>query len=198
MADANVASLCGQIVHAHFGPLAFVRLFQFSLLSVTLSCIQRVADSLLTRGRLSLAQIIRFTQLKPRTARACVLVLIQHNILWHATTLEEGEVLEVNVDECLTRLRFGRYVHQAQTLFGDAVIQSHVNTSNRNADQCGRRQKLFSSFSITENSPLPLFTPNFSSMTRKVQRISLPCPLLPHATFSLPASPSQTCHRPLP
>jgi DNA-directed RNA polymerase III subunit RPC3 len=85
-----------------------------------------VVDSLLTRGRLSLSQLIRFTQLKPRTARACVLGLVQHNILWHATTAEEGEVLEVNVEDCLARLRFGRYVSLTQTLFGDAVSRVTV------------------------------------------------------------------------
>jgi DNA-directed RNA polymerase III subunit RPC3 len=75
----------------------------------------------LTRGRLSLPQIVRYAQLKPRTARACILVLIQHNILWHAVTPEDGEVLEVNVEECLTRLRFGMYVLQAEHLFGKEV-----------------------------------------------------------------------------
>ena len=67
-----------------------------------------------------LAYIIRFSGLKPRTVRAAILVLVQHNILWHAQS-DEGEVLEINTDECLTRLRFGRYVWQAEQLFGKAV-----------------------------------------------------------------------------
>jgi hypothetical protein len=79
---------------------------------------------LLTRGRLSLPQLVRYAALKSRTVRAAVLVLVQHNILWHATTEEEGEVLEFNIDECLMRLRFGRFVWQAEKLFGEAVRHS--------------------------------------------------------------------------
>lgn len=41
-------------------------------------------------------------------------------------TEDEGEVLEVNTEECLTRLRFGRYVWQAEQLFGVEV--SHPYT----------------------------------------------------------------------
>lgn len=76
---------------------------------------------LLCRGRLSLSQIIRYSGLKPRTVRAAIIVLIQHNILWHAQSDVEGEVLEINVDECLMRMRYGRYVWQAEQLFGKAV-----------------------------------------------------------------------------
>ena len=84
---------------------------------------QNVASALLTRGRLPLVQLVRFTGLKPRTVRQAILVLIQHNIVWHALTEDDGEILEVNTDECLTRLRFGRYVWQAEQLFGQAVCQ---------------------------------------------------------------------------
>ena len=64
---------------------------------------------------------MRYSQLKPRTVRAAILVLVQHNILWHATSEDEGEVFEVNIDECLTRLRFGRYVWLAEQRFGMPV-----------------------------------------------------------------------------
>jgi DNA-directed RNA polymerase III subunit RPC3 len=50
-----------------------------------------------------------------------VLVLVQHNILWHAHSEDEGEVLEINMEECLVRLRFGRFVWQAGQLFGEPV-----------------------------------------------------------------------------
>ncbi len=76
---------------------------------------------LLTRGRLTLPYLVRYSGLKPRTVRAAVLVLVQHNLLWHATIDREGEVLEVNVDECLMRLRFAKYVWVAESLFGDSV-----------------------------------------------------------------------------
>ncbi|KAJ7702378.1 RNA polymerase III subunit RPC82-domain-containing protein [Mycena rosella] len=103
MADAQTASLCIQIIHSQFGPLT-----------------ANVASVLLTRGRLTLPQVVRFTSLRPRTVRASVLVLVQHNVLWHAHSEDEGEVLEVNIEECLLRLRFGRFVWQAGQLFGDA------------------------------------------------------------------------------
>ncbi|KAI0282164.1 hypothetical protein BGY98DRAFT_956058 [Russula aff. rugulosa BPL654] len=101
MADVNTANVCTQIIHSHFG--------QFT---------STVASTLLTRGRLSFPQLVRYSQLKPRTVRAAILVLVQHNILWHATSEDEGEVFEVNIDECLTRLRFGRYVWLAEQRFG--------------------------------------------------------------------------------
>lgn len=75
----------------------------------------------MTRGRLPLAQLVRLSGYKARTVLSSVLILIQHNILWHARTDEDGEVLEVNVDECLMRLRFGMFVYQAEELFGKAV-----------------------------------------------------------------------------
>jgi len=103
MADAQTARLCTQIIHSQFGPLT-----------------ANVASVLLTRGRLTLPHLVRFTNLRPRTVRASVLVLVQHNVLWHAQSEDEGEVLEVNIEECLLRLRFGRFVWQAGQLFGDA------------------------------------------------------------------------------
>ncbi|KAG1858366.1 RNA polymerase III subunit RPC82-domain-containing protein [Suillus subalutaceus] len=101
MADAETSRLCVQIVRSHFGPLT-----------------ANVASALLTRGRLSLAQLIRYTMIKPRTVRAAILVMVQHNILWHSNTEEEGEMLEFHTLECLMRLRFGRFVWQAEQLFG--------------------------------------------------------------------------------
>ncbi len=87
---------------------------------------QTVAAVLMHRGRLPLQQIIRFSKLKPRTVRASIIVLVQHNILWHAQSDTDGEMLEVNTEECLMRLRYGRYVWQAEQLFGKAVSVIHV------------------------------------------------------------------------
>ncbi|GJE86976.1 RNA polymerase III subunit RPC82-domain-containing protein [Phanerochaete sordida] len=103
MTDTSTANLCEQIIASEFGPLS-----------------AKVTAVLLHRGRLPLSQIIRFSGLKPRTARACILVLVQHNVLWHAQSDTDGEVLEFNTDECLMRLRYGRYVWQAEQLFGKA------------------------------------------------------------------------------
>lgn len=88
--------------------------------------IQTVASVLLHRGRLPLSQIIHFSGLRPRTVRAAILVLVQQNILWHAQSEPDGEVLEMNTDECLMRLRYGRYVWQAEQQFGKPVRYKYV------------------------------------------------------------------------
>ncbi|KAI5124314.1 hypothetical protein M0805_008922 [Coniferiporia weirii] len=106
MADAHTANLCTQIIHSHFGPQT-----------------AKVASALLTRGRLSLPQLARYSALKPRTVRAATLILIQHNLAWHALSDDDGEVIELNTDECLLRLRFGRFVWQAEQLFGSAAAK---------------------------------------------------------------------------
>ncbi|KAF9257790.1 hypothetical protein L218DRAFT_1080756 [Marasmius fiardii PR-910] len=105
MADASTRRLCAQIISTHFGPLT-----------------AKVAETLLTRGRLTFPAVVRFSQLKPRTVRTSILTLIQHNCLWHAVDDAE-EVLEFNTEECLNRLSFGFYAYQAQMLFGDAASE---------------------------------------------------------------------------
>ena len=94
--------------------------------SGTLTCDvqQTVASALLTRGHLKPGQIVHFTSLKLRTIRAAVIVLYQQNLLWCSSANEEKEVLEFNVDECLTRLRFGRYVWWAEKNCGSLVSSS--------------------------------------------------------------------------
>jgi DNA-directed RNA polymerase III subunit RPC3 len=122
MADADTCRLCVQIVRSHFGPLAAVSFYTaFHQVYGLPMCFQNVASALLTRGRLSLAQLTRYTKMKPRSVRAAILVLVQHNILWHSNTEEEGEMLEFNTLDCLMRLRFGRFVWQAEQLFGPSV-----------------------------------------------------------------------------
>lgn len=67
------------------------------------------------------AQLVRFSGLKPRTVRASVLALIQHNLVWHSERDDEGEVLEFNQQECLIRLRFGTFISLAKEILGEAV-----------------------------------------------------------------------------
>ncbi|KAI0670546.1 RNA polymerase III subunit RPC82-domain-containing protein [Trametes maxima] len=101
MADADTSRLCTEIVRTVFGPLTAT-----------------VASVLLTHGRLGLSQLLRYSKLKPRTVRAAILILVQHNLLWHAQSEDEGEVFEMNIDECLMRLRYGRYVWLSEQLYG--------------------------------------------------------------------------------
>ncbi|KAF6765012.1 RNA polymerase III subunit RPC82 helix-turn-helix domain-containing protein [Ephemerocybe angulata] len=106
MADSHTGCLCTEIVHTHFGPLT-----------------SKVASALLTRGRLPLSQLVVFTGLKLRTIRASLISLIQHNVVWHVQNAGEPEMFEVNVDECLMRLRYGRYILQAEKLFGKPAAE---------------------------------------------------------------------------
>ncbi|KIL69573.1 hypothetical protein M378DRAFT_184003 [Amanita muscaria Koide BX008] len=106
MVDVHTCRLCVQIIHAQFGPLTAA-----------------IVSILLTRGRLSFGQLVRFSSLKPSTIRGSILVLVQHNIIWHTRSEEEGEVVEINVEECLMRLRFGRFVWLTEQIFGQAAAE---------------------------------------------------------------------------
>ncbi|EJD53249.1 hypothetical protein AURDEDRAFT_180799 [Auricularia subglabra TFB-10046 SS5] len=106
MADSESGKLCVQIIHEHFGPLT-----------------AQIAAVLLHRGRLSMPQLARELGLKSQTVRAAVLVLVQHNILWHAETDDRTEVMEINIDECIARLRFGHYMSLAREIFGQEASE---------------------------------------------------------------------------
>ena len=82
---------------------------------------QKVAGTLLNRGRLQLPTLIRFTGLKPSLVRASLIALIQHNLVWHAEDAVEGEVLEIDWEECIVRLRFGRILAISKERFGAPV-----------------------------------------------------------------------------
>ena len=79
-----------------------------------------MAEALTTRGRLSFRDLIFFTKLKPRIIRGAILVLVQHNLLWHSTS-DGDEMFELIVEYCFMRLRFGKYVQIAQDLLGNEV-----------------------------------------------------------------------------
>ncbi|EJT98368.1 hypothetical protein DACRYDRAFT_57600 [Dacryopinax primogenitus] len=109
MADNPTTHLCVQILQTFFGGPCY-----------------EIGRVLLSRGRLPLPLIARLTRLKPRTVRACLIVLIQHNVVWFAESDgEDGEgprgdtFYEVNVEEVCMRLRFGKFVEIAADVFGD-------------------------------------------------------------------------------
>ncbi|KZT57494.1 hypothetical protein CALCODRAFT_496129 [Calocera cornea HHB12733] len=109
MADNPTTRLCVQIVRTFFGE----------------AC-SEIGRVLLSRGRLPLPLIVRLTGFKPRTVRACLIVLIQHNVVWFAEgNAEDGDgprgetFYEVNVEEVCMRLRFGRFVEIAGGVFGE-------------------------------------------------------------------------------
>ncbi|CAE6341174.1 unnamed protein product [Rhizoctonia solani] len=101
MAGKETARLCEKIIYSHFGPIA-----------------GKVAGTLLNRGRLQLPTLIRFTGLKPTLVRAALIALIQHNLVWHAEDAVEGEVVEIDWEECIARQRFGKILAITKEKFG--------------------------------------------------------------------------------
>ena len=79
-----------------------------------------MAEALAIRGRLSFRDLAFFTKLKPRIIRGAIIVLVQHNLLWHSKS-DGDEIFELIVEDCFMRLRFGKYVQIAQDLLGDDV-----------------------------------------------------------------------------
>ena len=79
-----------------------------------------MAEALATRGRLSFRDLVLFTRLNPRIIRGAILVLVQHNLLWHSTS-DGTEIFELIIEDCFMRLRFGKYVQIAQDVLGDEV-----------------------------------------------------------------------------
>jgi len=68
-----------------------------------------------------MALLAKEVKMKPQTLRAAVLVLVQHNVLWHAEAADGTEVLEINTEECIARLYFGSYIHSAKEAFSSEV-----------------------------------------------------------------------------
>ncbi len=79
---------------------------------------------LLQRGRLNLVELCHYARLRPRSAQAVIIILIQHNLAWHCEA-QQGENLveyfEVNIKECLMRLRWGRVLAITEDEFGQDV-----------------------------------------------------------------------------
>lgn len=80
-----------------------------------------MAAELLARGRLRLTDISRATHLQPRVIANALLILIQHNIVWHCESEAGMELYEINWNEILHRLRYGRYLSISRELFGEEV-----------------------------------------------------------------------------
>ena len=113
---AAKTALCSHILHAHFGAV-----------------VGAVAETLLHRGRLSYATLLR---LLPKTltqpaVQASLLVLIQHNCLLHVNDSEDGlEYFEMDVPEILQRRRYGFFAAQAFDSFdkrASALIMRVLN-----------------------------------------------------------------------
>ncbi|KAG8901824.1 RNA polymerase III subunit C82 [Tulasnella sp. 403] len=106
MADKQSARLAYQMIHSHFGPV-----------------VAKVASCLLLRGRLPFAQLVRLSAVPPKDVRLALLILIQHNIVWHCESETDGEVYEINWEEPIARLRFGRYLMIAKENVGEQASE---------------------------------------------------------------------------
>ncbi|CAO1626109.1 unnamed protein product [Sympodiomycopsis kandeliae] len=108
--------LCEEIILNHFGPIAN-----------SITCI------LLQRGRVSLKDLERFSNKTYTTGQILhtLLILIQHNILFHIRLDQAGnliqdigesggtEYFEINPEAILVRSRFGIYIEQAERSWGN-------------------------------------------------------------------------------
>jgi len=96
VAASGKVALCEHIIFQHFG-----------------AAVGLVASILLARGRLSYETLLRLVPrtLNQRTVQASILVLVQHNCLYHVLDEEEGlEYFEMNVPEILERRKIGTYL----------------------------------------------------------------------------------------
>lgn len=110
---------------------------------------QRVASTLLNRGRLGAVALARLSGVSRTTTLASLLLLMQHNlVLSNGESLlasAEEELYEFDVQECLMRLRWGRILALTRSRLGDAVSAfPHVQCLNSVplADRTIRRSRL--------------------------------------------------------
>ncbi|KAG7562026.1 hypothetical protein FFLO_02498 [Filobasidium floriforme] len=105
MADKEAVRLAEYIIRADFGNI-----------------VASVASILLHRGRMRLTEIAHFTKLPRRQVAGILITLVQHNLAWHCET-ELGqrtqEFFEMNLKECLMRLRWGRILELTQENMGE-------------------------------------------------------------------------------
>lgn len=66
-------------------------------------------------------RIVRSTHIKSQRVANALFVLIQHNLVWHWESATGQELFEINVEEVLTRLRYGRYLALGEELLGESV-----------------------------------------------------------------------------
>lgn len=116
--------LCEHILHLHFG-----------------AAVGAVSSVLLNRGRLSYETLLRLVPrtLTQRSVQASLLVLVQHNCLFHVQDSDDGlEYFEMNVPEILQRRKIGSVAAMARDMYGkrgaDAILRVLVNGKFRLSD----------------------------------------------------------------
>lgn len=86
---------------------------------------QRVASTLLNRGRCSALTVSRLAALPLQTTQASLLILLQHHLVGSTggsrRSPPEEEMYEFDIVECLMRLRWGRMLALTEKEFGQEV-----------------------------------------------------------------------------
>lgn len=127
--------LCEQVLLDHFGPI-----------------VAHIGAAFLERGRLSLNELQRFLDLEAKTEKTTppprsqvlhtILILVQHNILWHIRLDTDNSILkddepggteyfDINPEVILLRSRFGTYLATSERLWGEEVSQERRGPSSR-------------------------------------------------------------------
>ncbi|KAI8373042.1 uncharacterized protein BYT42DRAFT_56363 [Radiomyces spectabilis] len=101
------ARLCREILEEEFGPF-----------------VAKVSHQLLLRGRMTLFDVTRFTQLPQRQVRECLVVLIQHGLAYFTESLDgkkEPTYYQVDPRRVLLRLRMASIMRVTEDTFGKEV-----------------------------------------------------------------------------
>ncbi|KAI8642004.1 hypothetical protein BD408DRAFT_191254 [Parasitella parasitica] len=87
-----------------------------------------IADLLILKGRLSLSDLIRISRYTPKLVRECLIVLIQHGIVFFSETADveknEATYYEADPGKIMMRLRMGRIMRITEEHYGKAVSSS--------------------------------------------------------------------------
>ncbi|KAJ3303102.1 DNA-directed RNA polymerase III subunit RPC3 [Kappamyces sp. JEL0829] len=112
--SSTLADLARNILSEHFGPI-----------------VEAVAIRLITKGRQTLAGLIRHCadlNTSSRVIRECLAILIQHNLVTFAESLERGRKLvyyEVSLDMVFLRERYPRFIQVARDVAGNEARDIH-------------------------------------------------------------------------
>ncbi|CEP18482.1 hypothetical protein [Parasitella parasitica] len=81
-----------------------------------------IADLLLLKGRLTLTDLIRFSRYTPKLVRECLIVLIQHGIVFFSETTDisktDATYYEAEPENIMMRLRMGRIMRITEEHYG--------------------------------------------------------------------------------
>jgi DNA-directed RNA polymerase III subunit RPC3 len=81
-------------------------------------------ECLLQHGRSNISRIVQLSGLDPKSVRRGLVVLIHHNLVHHAETIEGIRKItfyQVDVEEVITRIRIPKFILASKDLYKEAV-----------------------------------------------------------------------------